>query len=360
MEKLIALSGLGAKEPAAFVVEARSTRLLLDFGARRGTNPESLATAIGKVDALLLSHQHPDHVGSLSAIAALGNPPVYATAAVHAVVSGDFDRRFLPLHGETEICGVPVRMGRNGHSPGGVWLRLGIGDGLLYMGDNVLHPEMLAADPPPPSATVILDASYGPQEVAFSKAKADLRAILPSGPALLPVPAQGRGVEIALFASQELGLDVWADAGTLEAASTMANPQAQLVQPHAVTALASLLAKLHPLEELAAPQGVMLAGSADCDSGLAARLVKHWRDEPMRIVLTGHVPGGSMAEALCAEKRAAWLRWPVHPGLTENVALVRRVQARRVLPAFAGAEKVSAFGTAFDPAELCHDPILHL
>ena len=32
----------------------------------------------------------------------------------------------------TEVLGVRVRTGRNGHAPGGVWLHLDIGGGLLY------------------------------------------------------------------------------------------------------------------------------------------------------------------------------------------------------------------------------------
>ena len=50
--RLIAISGLGAKEPAAFVVEADGRRLLLDCG--EGPEPGRLPdfAAIGKIELL--------------------------------------------------------------------------------------------------------------------------------------------------------------------------------------------------------------------------------------------------------------------------------------------------------------------
>ena len=59
--------------------------------------------------------------------------------------------RPLPLCGAATLCGVTVRAGRSGHAPGGVWLHLSVGRGLLYMGDNGPHSILYAADAPPPA-----------------------------------------------------------------------------------------------------------------------------------------------------------------------------------------------------------------
>src|ERR1700758_3130178 len=82
--RLIAVSGLGPKEPAAFVIEANGRRLLLDFGegSEAGRLPDF--ETIGRVDAIVLSHGHKDHVGALGFRDRIGTPPVYATAPVLA------------------------------------------------------------------------------------------------------------------------------------------------------------------------------------------------------------------------------------------------------------------------------------
>ena len=72
--RLIAVSGLGPKEPAAFVVEAAGRRLLLDCG--EGPEPGRLPDfdRIGHVDAVVLSHGHNDHAGALRLLDRIGQP----------------------------------------------------------------------------------------------------------------------------------------------------------------------------------------------------------------------------------------------------------------------------------------------
>ena len=65
MAKLTAISGVGAKGPACFLVESGGARLLLDlgYGPDPGQWPDVGGT--GRVVALLLSHGHRDHAGGL-------------------------------------------------------------------------------------------------------------------------------------------------------------------------------------------------------------------------------------------------------------------------------------------------------
>src|SRR5215471_7899180 len=136
--RLIAVSGLGPKEPAAFVVEAAGRRLLLDCGegAEAGRLPDF--EVIGRVDAIVLSHGHKDHAGALRFRDRIGMPRVFATAPVLARLK-DVPGQEIPIGGTADVLGIAIETGRDGHAPGGVWLRLAAGDGLLYMADYSLE-----------------------------------------------------------------------------------------------------------------------------------------------------------------------------------------------------------------------------
>src|SRR5262249_10661508 len=130
------ISGVGKKAPACFAIEAQGKRLVLDLG--EGPPPGLLPDIAGAApaDALILSHGHKDHIGGLSLLERLGNPPVYATEIVLRSLPDEITARALPIRGRTEVLGIPLETGRDGHAPGGGRLHFGVRHGLLYTCDS--------------------------------------------------------------------------------------------------------------------------------------------------------------------------------------------------------------------------------
>src|ERR1700759_609438 len=87
--RLRLIFGVGVKGPPCFLLEAAGKRLMLDLG--EGPPPGLFPDVdnIGRVDALVFSHGHRDHIGGLSLLSKIGTPPVYATETVlHALPKG--------------------------------------------------------------------------------------------------------------------------------------------------------------------------------------------------------------------------------------------------------------------------------
>jgi Cft2 family RNA processing exonuclease len=331
-------------------VETPDARLLLDlgYGPQSGLWPD--VSNVGRVDALLLSHGHRDHAGGLKLLPEVGSPPVHATDIVRRTLPPDARGESLALHGTTEVCGIRVTTGRNGHAPGGVWLHLAIGGGLLYMGDFSVESDVYAYDPPPQAETVILDASYGAYDVSLADCAAGFEPVFTAAPVLLPVPPAGRGPEIALHLVRTGNELPSIDEAMRTSLETLCGSALECLRDGVASALSDIARTAAHIEE---PRGVMFAGAADASSGRAAELIAAWgfRDTPA-IVFTGYLPPGTPAERLTRSGRAAYRRWNVHPRLSDNVALVQSTGARQVLPAFGERRHLDAWQAAFTPARV--------
>jgi Cft2 family RNA processing exonuclease len=351
--KLTAVSGVGGKGPACFLVEARGKRLLLDlgYGPQPGVVPN--VDGVGKIDALLLSHGHRDHAGSLSLRSKIGNPPVYATGIVAARLPPDAAANPLPLQGSTEVLGIPIRTGRNGHAPGGIWLHLDVGDGLIYMGDYSLESLLYAFDPPPGTGTVIVDGSYGSYDVALSECQKALEPLVRSGPILLPVPDNGRGPEMALWLARSVDAPISLDDAMRASLRRLADGENASVRDGLRSELAALADGAKAIGE---PRGIMLATSADGTSGTVAELLPRWERGPEpQVVFTGYVPPGTPAERLVKSGRGRSTRWNVHPRLRDTAEVVRAVAARTIVPAFCDPSHMPALTAALAPARVTMD-----
>lgn len=345
MARVEVLSGLFAKGPAGVLVEAGGVRLLLDLG--RGPEPgaEVPLQGVGRVDALILTHGHVDHAGALVRLSELGDPPLWATAELRALRDLP-DGGTLPLRGTVEVAGVLVRTGRAGHAPGGVWLHLEVGEGLLYTGDLFDRSAVWAFDPPPPAATLLVDASYGLDPTPLSERRAALLEALDRPRVLLPAPADGRGGELLLWIAEARGrVPCLCPVTRAVLERTIAGARASLREGVAER-LAALLGAAPAWS--AEPEGVVIADGAKLDRGPAAALAQRWAGrEDARILLTGHVPRGCPAHDLLLHGAAVRRRWPVHPDLETLRSVVAAVRPKRLVPLFDPAPDRAAWEAAF-------------
>lgn len=350
MPRLTPISGCGAKGPACFLVDTGGARLLLDlgYGPQPGLWPD--VSRVGRVDALLLSHGHRDHAGALKLLPRVGSPRVYATDIVRRTLPQDIASGSLPLNGVTAVCGIRITTGRSGHAPGGIWLHLAIGGSLIYMGDNSVESALYAYDPPPPADTVIVDASYGDYDTALHDCMRAFDPVFDAGAVLMPVPALGRGPEVALHLVRSGRGLPHVDDAVRDALDRLRGESRACIRPDAHADIAKLARDAPRIENAA---GVMLAAAADAASGAAEELVRAWESAALpAIVFTGYLPPGTPAERLTRSRRASYMRWNVHPRLSDNARLVRETGARTVLPAFADARHLAAWQSAFAPARV--------
>jgi len=347
------ISGVGAKGPACFLLQAAGKRLMLDLGEGPPPGARPDIDGIGPIDALVLSHGHKDHVGGLSLRGKIGNPPVYATASVAAALPKGVEVRPLPVTGSADVLGIAVTTGRNGHAPGGVWLHFAVGGGLLYTGDWSAESILYALDlPARPAATALLDCSYAGYDEPIAACWTELEPFVKRGPLLLPVPANGRGPEIALEIFRRGVAQIFVDEAMRDALQRLATGDRASLRAGVAEEIARLAAAAQPIDA-ARPRGVMLAAAADGSSGATARLIAEWEPaaEPA-IVFTGYVTPGTPAERLTKSGRGQFVRWNVHPRLSDVMTLLQSVKPRTVIPAFCDRTQLALLTDKLAPARV--------
>lgn len=332
MPKLTAISGVGAKGPACFLYEAEGRRLLLDLG--RGPDGDRLPPlkGIGRIDAVLFSHGHADHTGGLDLWESLGRPPLFATRPTIALSQHAPLQAAEALEDRDEILGIPLETGPCGHAPGAVWMRLGGEAGLVYTGDVSLESTLFRSSLPPRAAALVFDASYGTADAALAEQAADIDAAI-QGPVLFPCPAGGRGLEMALH-FLDRGSAVALCPSHRKVAETLLSHEHWLTEGGRA-ALEDLLARGGRLTEDSPIEGVMIAAGPNAERGVAKALAERMAAGGKgQVIFTGHIAAGQPSEAMVKAGTARFLRWNVHPRLSEQRVLVEAVRPRQALAAF--------------------------
>jgi Cft2 family RNA processing exonuclease len=105
----------------------------------------------------------------------------------------------------------------------------------------------------------------------------------------------------------------------------------------------------------------MIAASADGTSGVSKQLLEQWQhqSEPA-IVFTGYRAPGTPADRLIKNGRAQFLRWNVHPRLSDVVALTRAIKPRTIIPAFCDRSQLPGLTEALAPAHVTMDAAIWL
>jgi Cft2 family RNA processing exonuclease len=350
------ISGVGAKGPACFVLEAQGKRLMLDlgYGPQPGLWPN--VDDVGRVDALLLTHSHKDHIGGLSLLPKIGNPPIFATEITAKKLPAGTKVNPLPMKGRGDVLGIPVDTGRNGHAPGGIWMRFHAGTGFLYTGDYSTESALYAFDPLPKSRTALFDCSYGEDDTPIAERQKTLAPFL-AGDVLLPAPADGRGPDIALYLARE-GRTIHLDDTTRAAVRDLTSISREYLRDGADADLAKLAESALPPGDAT---GATFSTPADGSGGATAKLIEQWENAPQPVIIfTGYITPGSPADRLVKSGRAKFLRWNVHPRLSDNIAQLRATGAATVIPAFCDSKFLPALQAALKPANVTMDRVLTL
>ncbi|MDQ6618156.1 MAG: MBL fold metallo-hydrolase [Pseudomonadota bacterium] len=335
--------GFGEKGRTSLVVESANFRLLLDVGVMTSAHgtpqyyPQISREQLAAVDALLITHGHEDHSAALGWCIANGfTGPIYMTpeaqrdtrmcladyAAPDEAAQVPWSRVIeLPAGGQALRVG-PLRVltGRSGHIAGGVWCQVMDADvRLTYCGDMMSESPVFAMDALPQSDIVLLDASYGDDDIPAADRARDIAAWVSAHPqgCVLPTPLYGRSAELLAVIPGDIALAP----GMRGALREQLNDERWL-SASAAQRLSQRLATTrdwHTADPL--PRAALICHDGMGLSGPSKVALARARDDSHPVLLTGHVPAGTAGQALLNDRRADWIRLPTHPRLAANVAM---------------------------------------
>ncbi len=372
--KVLSLGGSGEDSRNCFWVqygnENEKNAFLLDCGVRREIAPidrvyPMLTQEIARsLNAVFLSHAHEDHIAALPYLYELGfRGEVYCTQEtaflatsfmkkwVHYVIShgqqlpfdeGNIDKikfSYLTL-GKNSLNGIEIETGRNGHVMGGVWLKFQVEDEtLLYTGDTTADGLLLERDEFPRCTYLICDSAYAKTAIKQSEQYEKLYALEQEakanhGKVLYPVPANGRGIDIALYLVSR-GCKVSTD-------STIISNARKLYENKKWIKNSPLWKRIDELQD----HGIDYNGSVIVPDGMltseksiaAFDLIKG--NPSCKTVITGHFAQGTIACSIFDETwkgnnkvslESCQVTIKVHPDKTDVVGICKTTKPKRVM-----------------------------
>ena len=343
--------GFGEKGRTCLGVEVDGYRLLLDAGVKtsaRGADyyPAISADELAATDAMVITHAHEDHVAALGWCIANGfRGRLLMTAETarevdlflaayadesHRRAAREFAREDLAVGAPIALGPLRLIAGRSGHVSGGVWCVVAGGRHTLgYCGDVVPASEVFTMEPLPRCDAVVLDASYGDDDVTAQQRAQEVHDwVLAHGQGcVLPTPLSGRSAELLAIVPGALALSE----GMRQALQVQLADPAWLV-PGTAERLAQRLALAgdwrtgSPL-----PRAALLCHDGMGIAGPSREALEQAAAAGHPVLFTGHLPADSPGERMLAGGQARWLRLPTHPTLSENIAIAASTAAHIVL-----------------------------
>lgn len=349
--KLTIHGGIGEKGRTCIGVEHGGTRLLLDVGVDTSAQgaayyPAITRAELERLDAIIVTHAHEDHVAALGWCLANGfsgrilmtaesAAETDATLAAYATpqersLAKAATVEIIALGADFAIGPIAIRTGRSGHVVGGIWCHLSADRRSLgYCGDVVPDSPVFSMDALPPCDLLLVDASYGADRVPAAKRGAAIRRWLSAHPqgAVLPTPLSGRSVELIGLIDTPIAIHP----SMREALAQQIAASAWLM-PGATDTLSARFAEALLWEEgQPLPAATLLVDDGMGLAGPSKAALAQARRERHPVLLTGGIPKGSLADLMLAAGEAEWLRFPTHPTLPENIAIATASGAARIL-----------------------------
>lgn len=330
------ISGLNQKAPAAILLSTPSQRILLDAGGALDTESDDWAVP-DNLDAVLLSHDHIDHIAGLCRLPP--HVPVYCSAVTARSLPAHRSVQVIAVRGQFRLGELTVTTGSCGHAYGGVWFHFDVPGGLFYSGDISMESALFRFDPPPRAEIALVDASYGLYDTPQSQQRAHVAAYLRQ-PTLCPVPPSGRAVEIALLEAQAGRLAMALDDDCLAMLAAMAEYDDGSLQTGVQAGLRALRQQLPPFS-VTAP--LILAADPDGQTGMAGAL-RAQPDFYHRTLFTGHMNPRARQQWQSGE--VDFCRWNVHPTRRCLQRLVMMLGCHALAPLFTPLDDVSRWQQA--------------
>ena len=372
MLEIKALGGSGEDSRNCYLVQWDNGSILLDCGVKREIAPVDVIYPLlteeiaGNLDAVFLSHAHEDHTAALPYLYHLGyEGKVYATEETISLTPG-FLRKWhdyaqsnngiIPFDEEdinrvcfekiTEAPSCLIARGRSGHMLGSQWYLFGIeGKRILYTGDITYDGMLMAADELPKCDILITDCAYASkfidQKESYEKL-ADIagNTLKNGGHLLLPVPTNGRGIDMYLYLKKQ-GFNILADSAVIRNATALRQETSWLKETDLwsdpednVTVIDKEIIRPEVPSVIIVPDGMMTTFKAQS-------YYEMLRNDPSnRIVITGHSAKGTLADSIqLAEYRrennvlaeVEKLTIKVHPDEDDVVDFVRKTEPEKVM-----------------------------